>query len=342
MRNQNLREEFTMSFESFQLNLKLTSIGYNKVMALDGKPVSLKFIALGKGNAAGSAGYSVDFRDTKTALLHEVVRKQIDSSQKTSYTDDNGTPLARLDFAAIFNDNSSFDVWEMGFFDDVGDLIYIWSHPTDVFAPKRPNIHLAISVSQHLLFAEEASGVIVQDAGVPFELFLQPLKDDFTVQMQLMMSNYLSAAGASSVAIMQQEQRLASVQSTLAALQQSSAATSQILIGKIADADARNADEIRFAAQKFETEIAGIDETGAATLAATGAAAITAIQQEQRIILIQSNVAALWQKTIENNAAALAKIENAENRIGATALEAIGGISLSIINLKQEQLNANA
>lgn len=172
-----------MSFESFQLNLKLTNTGYNKVMALDGKPVALKYIALGKGNAAGTAGYNVDFRDTKTALLHEVVRKKIDSSQKTSYTDANGTPLARLDFAAIFNDSSSFDVWEMGFFDDVGDLIYIWSHPSNVFAPKRPNIHLAISISQHLLFAEEAAGVVVQDAGVPFELFLQPLKDDLVTYL---------------------------------------------------------------------------------------------------------------------------------------------------------------
>lgn len=311
-------------------------------MALDGKPVALTHIALGKGNATGTAGYNVDFRDTKTALLREVVRKQIDSSQKTSYTDANGTPLARLDFAAIFNDNSSFDVWEMGFFDDVGDLIYIWSHPTNVFAPKRPNIHLAISISQHLLFAEEASGVIVQDAGVPFELFLQPLKDDFNEQMQLMVSSYLVATGAATTAIMQQEQRIISMQSTLAALQQSSAETSQILIGKIAESEARNADEIRFTAQKVETEIAGMDEIGAATLAATGAAAITAIQQEQRIILIQSNVAALKQETTENNAAVLAEIENAETRIGATTLEAIGGISLSITNLKQEQLNANA
>ena len=45
-----------MSFESFQLNLKLTNVGYNKVMALDGKPVALKYIALGKGNSAGNAG----------------------------------------------------------------------------------------------------------------------------------------------------------------------------------------------------------------------------------------------------------------------------------------------
>lgn len=331
-----------MSFESFQLNLKLTNIGYNKVMALDGKPVSLKFISLGKGNAAGTAGYSVDFRDTKTALQHEVVRKQIDSSQKTSYTDNNGAPLARLDFAAIFNDNSSFDVWEMGFFDDVGDLIYIWSHPTDVFAPKRPNIHLAISVSQHLLFAEEASWVIVQDAGVPFELFLQPLRDDFNEQMQLMMSSCLAATGAATTAIMQQEQRIISMQLDLAALQQSSAETSRILLGKITESEARNADEIRFAAQKFETETANTTDLGSAVFAATGAAAITAIQQEQRIIFIQSNVATVQKETTENKAAVLAEIENVEARIGATALEAIGGISLSIFNMKQEQLNANA
>ena len=146
-----------MSSEPFQLNLKLTDTGYEKIMALDGKPVALTHIALGKGNAAGTAGYDVDFRDTKTALLHEVVRKEIDSSQKTSYTDANGTPLARLDYAVIVADNSSFDIWEMGFFDDAGDLIYIWSHPSNVFALKRPNINFAISISQHLLFAEEAA-----------------------------------------------------------------------------------------------------------------------------------------------------------------------------------------
>lgn len=277
-----------MSFESFQLNLKLTNIGYNKVMALDGKPVSLKFISLGKGNAAGTAGYSVNFRDTKTALQHEVVRKQIDSSQKTSYTDSNGTPLARLDFAAIFNDNSSFDVREMGFFDDVGDLIYIWSHPTDVFAPKRPNIHLAISVSQHLLFAEEASGVVVQDAGVPFELFLQPLKDDFNEQMQLMMSSYLAATGAATVTIMQQQLAIVQLQAAVESSASTHSDDVDVLSNGIAAAEQRSRDAITFATQKFETEVAGTQEIHAATLAA------------------------------------------------------IGSLSLSIIGLKQEQLNANA
>ena len=277
-----------MSFESFQLNLKLTNIGYNKVMALDGKPVSLKFISLGKGNAAGTAGYSVNFRDTKTALQHEVVRKQIDSSQKTSYIDNNGTPLARLDFAAIFNDNSSFDVWEMGFFDDVGDLIYIWSHPTDVFAPKRPNIHLAISVSQHLLFAEEASLVIVQDAGVPFELFLQPLKDDFNLQMQLMMSAYFAATGAATVTIMQQQLAIVDLQGDVTLLESTHSADVAALSALNAASERHSNDKIVFMSEKFETELAGTQEIHASTLAA------------------------------------------------------IGSLSLSIIGLKQEQLNANA
>lgn len=277
-----------MSFESFQLNLKLTNVGYNKVMALDGKPVALKYIALGKGNSAGNAGYNVDFRDTKTSLLHEVIRKQIDSSQKTSYTDANGTPLARLDFAAIFNDNSSFDVWEMGFFDDVGDLIYIWSHPTNVFAPKRPNIHLAISISQHLLFAEEASGVIVQDAGVPFELFLQPLKDDFNEQMQLMASAYLAATGTATLTIMRQQLAIIDLQNDVTSLESAHVADVTSLNAEIADSEQRGSDAILFMSQKFENELAGTQEIHASTLAA------------------------------------------------------IGSLSLSIIKLKQEQLNANA
>lgn len=182
-----------MGFKSFQLNLKLTDVGYQKIMALDGKPVNLTEIALGKGNSAGDNGYEVHFKDDHTSLQNEVVRRQVDSHQKEGYTDDKGNQLARLDFATIFSDDSSFDVWEMGFFDDEGDLIYIWSQERKAilddqnkvtgyegyFAPKRTNIHLVVSVSQHLLFEEEASSVIVKDAGLPFELFLQPLKDEY-------------------------------------------------------------------------------------------------------------------------------------------------------------------
>ncbi len=169
-----------MAFESYQLNLKLTEAGYQKVMANGDAMVSLSYIALGSG-----PGYSVDFRDTRTSLSNEVVRRQIDSHQREEIVDENGNNLARLDFAAIFSDSSSFDVWEIGFFDEAGDLIYIWSSTDEEYAPKRTHIHLVVAMSQYLLFDEEAANITVNDAGLPFELFLQPLKDDFEEKLAL-------------------------------------------------------------------------------------------------------------------------------------------------------------
>lgn len=178
-----------MAFQSTQLNFKLTDYGYQKVMALDGKPVGIKFIALGKGNAANTRGYNVSFRDTRSELAHLGVIKQIDSSEKTSYTE-NGEQLARIDTATIFDGPESFDVREVAFYDEdesgePGKAVYIWSSsdPADEYAPKRPKIHLVVSISQHLLFSDEASAINVIDAGLPFELFLQPLKDDFEEQL---------------------------------------------------------------------------------------------------------------------------------------------------------------
>jgi len=177
-----------MAFESFQLNLKLTEYGFQKVMALDGKPVGIKYIALGKGNATNTAGFNVDFRDTKDVLPHIGIMKQIDSSQKESYVE-NGEQLARIDTATIFDGDENFDVRSLGFYDEdengePNKMVYVWSDsdPEIIYAPKRPKIHLVISISQHLLFAEEATAVTVIDAGIPFELFLQPLKDDFDSQ----------------------------------------------------------------------------------------------------------------------------------------------------------------
>lgn len=174
-----------MAFESFQMNIKLTDYGYQKVMALDGAPIGIKYIGLGKGNAENTAGYDVNFRQSQTALAHPVIIKQIDSSQKESYVED-GQNLARIDTATIFAGNENFDVRELGYYDenengDVGELVYVWSSsdPEEIYAPKRSKIHLVVSISQHLLFSEEAGAITVVDAGVPFELFLQPLKDSF-------------------------------------------------------------------------------------------------------------------------------------------------------------------
>ena len=187
-----------MAFESFQMNIKLTDYGYQKVMALDGAPVGIKYIGLGKGNADNTAGYDVNFRQSQTALAHQVIIKQIDSSQKESYVED-GQNLARIDTATIFDGNENFDVRELGYYDedengDVGQLVYVWSSadPEEIYAPKRSKIHLVVSISQHLLFSEEAGAITVVDAGLPFELFLQPLKDDF--------EESLAIVGVSSVA----------------------------------------------------------------------------------------------------------------------------------------------
>lgn len=189
-----------MGFKSFQLNLKLTEVGYQKVMDLNGSPVGLKTIVLGQGNSSGNKGYDVYFKDDHKKLAHEVVRKQIDSHQKESYKDEHGNQLARIDFAAIFSGTERFDVWEMGFLDEEDNLIYIWSSPDIDFAPKRTNVHLIISISQHLLFEEEADRITVKDAGLPFELFLQPLKDDFTLSILKSLATTLVAVGNLSAA----------------------------------------------------------------------------------------------------------------------------------------------
>jgi hypothetical protein len=156
------------------------------------------------------------------------------------------------------------------------------------------------------------------------------------------MATMLAATGAATVTIMQQEQRLLSMQSSITALQQLNAANTQAVLVKIDESELRTESAIRFVVQKFETEMAGVDEIGAATLAAAGAATITAMQHEQHLLALQSSTSAFQQSSTTAAADLLAQIDEAETRVESSMFSAVGAISISIINLKQEQLiNAN-
>ncbi len=142
--------------------IELTDVGYQKTLKTNGVAITIKELAL--GSASSNAGYSVGFRDSRTELVNEVVRKQIDASKRDE-------EQGKIDFAVLFDGDEEFDVWELGFFDEDGDLVYIWSHETEKFAPKSKFLQLAISLSlwvRHI----NISQVTVQDAGQPWELFL--------------------------------------------------------------------------------------------------------------------------------------------------------------------------
>ncbi len=167
-----------MAYEAFPLNLKLTEAGYQRVFHGSGNPVNIKYISIGSG--LDGQGYVVAFRENASALKTEVLRKQIDASQVSDTIDpDTRNPCKRVDYATIFSSNVSIDVREVGFFDEEGTLIYIWSSPDEVaFAPIRPKLSLIISIAQYLLIQEEMTAINVVDAGYPLELFIQPLKDE--------------------------------------------------------------------------------------------------------------------------------------------------------------------
>lgn len=183
-----------MAYEAFQLNLKLTESGYQRVFHSFGNPVNIKFIAIGSG--ISGVGYDVAFRENRTSLATEVLRKQIDSSQIEDITDPaTGNPGKRVDYATIFSSTSSFDVREVGFFDEDNTLIYIWSSSTgDAFAPIRPKISLIVSIAQYLLIQEEMAVINVVDAGYPFELFIQPLKEQMLIDKQAITDDVYAAA----------------------------------------------------------------------------------------------------------------------------------------------------
>lgn len=170
-----------MAYEAFQLNLKLTETGYQRVFHCFGNPVNIKYIAVGSG--INGAGYTVEFRENATTLQTEVLRKQIDASQVIDTVDpDTGNPCKRVDYATIFSSNLSIDVREVGFFSEDGALVYIWSSPDDVaFAPIRPKLSLVVSIAQYLLIQEEMAVINVVDAGYPIELFIQPLKEQMAI-----------------------------------------------------------------------------------------------------------------------------------------------------------------
>lgn len=177
-----------MAFSPTTINFNLTEHGFNRIMERGGKPIEITYLAIGKGNENNDDGYATKFRDQRTSLEHEVVRKKLLSSQTRTYTDENNNELGSFDFATIFDGNFDFNVWEMGALDENGIMVYVWSQlrylsndsgkHVGSFAPKRPNIDLVVSISQDLLFREESENITIVDAGLPFELFLQPLKDD--------------------------------------------------------------------------------------------------------------------------------------------------------------------
>lgn len=147
---------------TLELQLTATDLGRQKIFNAETNGLQLKITAVG----AGSSGYTPDA--SQTALTDEVVRLPIASSAID-------LDAYQLTVNAAIVGDEEFTVREVGFFDEDGDLIFVWSHPSQPLgyksAPARFLLGMALTITDLPL-----GSITIEDQGQPLELVLSPLE----------------------------------------------------------------------------------------------------------------------------------------------------------------------
>lgn len=147
---------------TLELQLTATDLGRQKIFDAETNSLQLKITDV----AVGSNGYTPD--PEQESLVAEEVRLPIASSSID-------LDAYQININAAIVGDEEFTVREVGFFDEDGDLIFIWSHPTQPLgyksAPARFLLGMALTITDLPL-----GSITIQDQGQPLELVLSPLE----------------------------------------------------------------------------------------------------------------------------------------------------------------------
>jgi len=166
------------------INAVTTLVGATKALNPAPNTVGITITHIGIGDAGG-AGYTIPPRTTQASLVNEIVRKPISQSQILPDS-------FQLDMAALFDGTEQLDVWEIGFYDDVGDLVMVWSSTTAPLVHKAASLKLILGVSL-VVVDLNIGNITIQDTGVnlglflagDYAVFLKAIADNATAQIEM-------------------------------------------------------------------------------------------------------------------------------------------------------------
>lgn len=154
--------------ETINLQVVATDAGLSKVLSAQdaGIKLSISKIALGDG------AYTLQSARARTSLQHEVVRVPIASSRKNDTT-------RQLDIAAAAQGEEEFWVREVGFLDEDGTLIFVWSDPTRALGYKSAPARFLLGLSM-IVTEVPIGGIQIVDQGQPLELYIGNIEADLS------------------------------------------------------------------------------------------------------------------------------------------------------------------